>query len=183
MEYLDLDISYGNSTLRLVTICRPPRSKKNCSTPATFSKSSPLPKTLTTASGHLLLNGDFNFHMDVNNDTDANNFKDLLESAGLAQHVKGPTHRSGHTLDLIIDRQNDTALSSFTTPMDLPSDHHAVLCSMAFAKPPVSQSQFIQRHLKDAVDLDALKADILNFPLGGKFQDGRIQIVWFNFIK
>ena len=36
MEYLDLDISYGNSTLRLVTTYRPPRSKKNCSTPATF---------------------------------------------------------------------------------------------------------------------------------------------------
>ena len=103
--------------------------------------------------------------MDVDTDTDANNFKDLLESAG-------PIHRSGHTLDLITDRQNDTALSSFTTLMDLPSDHLAVLCSMAFAKPPASKSQFIQRHLKDAVDLDALKADILNFPLGGKFQDG-----------
>ena len=43
---------------------------------------------------------------------------------------------------------------------------------MAFAKPPASKSQFTQRHLKDAVDLDALKADILNFPLGGKLQDG-----------
>ena len=167
MKYLDLDISYGNSTLRLVTICRPPRSKKNCSTPATFSKSSPLPETLTTASGHLLLNGDFNFHVDVNNDTDANNFKDLLESAGLAQHVKGPSHRSTHTLDLVIDCQNDIALSSFTTLMDLPSDHHTVLCSMVFAKPAASKSQFKQLCLKD-VDLDALKADIVNSPLGGK---------------
>ena len=37
MEYLDLDISYGNSTSRVVTTnYRPPRSKKNCSTQATF---------------------------------------------------------------------------------------------------------------------------------------------------
>ena len=36
IEYLNLDISNGNSTLRLVTTYRPPRSKKNCSTPATF---------------------------------------------------------------------------------------------------------------------------------------------------
>ena len=129
---------------------------------------STLLETLTTSSGYLLSSGDFNFHMDVDTDTDANNFKDLLESAGLAQHVKGPTHRSGHTLDLIIDRQNDTVLSSFTTLMD----HHPVVCPMAFAKPPASKSQFIQRHLEDAVDLDALKADILNFPLGGKLQDG-----------
>ena len=43
---------------------------------------------------------------------------------------------------------------------------------MAFAKLPASKSPFIQRHLKDAVDLDALKADILNFPHGEKLQDG-----------
>ena len=36
IEYLDLDISYGNSTLRPVTTYRPPRFKKNCSTPTTF---------------------------------------------------------------------------------------------------------------------------------------------------
>ena len=81
--------------------------------------------------------------------------------------MKGPTHRSGHTLDLIIGRQNDIALSSFTTLMDLPSDHHTILSSMAFAKPAASKSQFKQRCLKD-VDLDALKADIVNAPLGGK---------------
>ena len=90
-------------------------------------------------SGRFLSSGDFNFHMDVDTDTDANNFKDLLESAGLAQHVKGPTHRSGHTLDFIIDRQNDTVLSSFTTLMD----HHPIVCSMAFAKPlPLSHNLY-----------------------------------------
>ena len=29
-------------------------------------------------------------------------FLDLLESMGLQQHVDVPTHKSGHTLDLII---------------------------------------------------------------------------------
>ena len=82
------------------------------------------------------------------------------------QHVKGPTHRSGHTLDLIIGRQNDIALSFFTTLMYLLSAHHAVLCPMAFAKSPASKSQFKQRRIED-VDLDALKADILISSLGG----------------
>ena len=36
MEYMDLAISSSNSTIRLVTICRPPSSKKNRATPATF---------------------------------------------------------------------------------------------------------------------------------------------------
>ena len=87
------------------------------------------------------------------------------------QHVKGPTHRSGHTLDLIIGRQNDIALSFFTTLMCLLSAHQAVLCPMAFAKSPASKSQFKQRRIED-VDLDALKADILISSLGGKLQDG-----------
>ena len=87
------------------------------------------------------------------------------------QHVKGPTHRSGHTLDLIIGRQNDIAPSFFTTLMCLLSAHHAVLCPMAFAKSPASKSQFKQRRIED-VDLDALKADILISSPGGKLQDG-----------
>ena len=73
--------------------------------------------------------------MDVSSDTNANAFKDQLESAGLKQHVDGPTHRSGHTLDLIIDHQEDKVLASFSTLGDLPSDHYAVLCSVAFAQP------------------------------------------------
>ena len=81
--------------------------------------------------------------------------------------MEGPSYRSTHTLAIIIDRQNDIELSSFTTLMDLPSDHHTVLSSMEFAKPADSKSQFKQRCLKD-VDLDALKADIVNSPLGGK---------------
>ena len=165
MEYMDLDISNGKSSIRLVTIYRPPPSKKNRVTPTIFfNEFSTLLEMLTLAPGYLLINGDFNFHMDVPTDTSTSAFDDLLESAGLKQHVVGPTHRSGHTLDLIIDRQDDTVLSSFTTLSDLPSDHYAVLCSVAFSKPAASKSQHKQRHLKD-IDLDAFKADIIKSPL------------------
>lgn len=40
-----------------------------------------------------------------------NYFKDLLNSAGLTQRII----RNGHTFDLIIDRHEDTKLSSFST--------------------------------------------------------------------
>ena len=165
MEYMDLDISYGKSSTRLVTIYRPPPSKKNRVTPTIFfNEFSILLEMLTLAPGYLLINGDFNFHMDVPRDASASAFEDLLESAGLKHYVVGPTHWSGHTLDLIIDRQDDTVLSSFATLSDLPSDHYAVLCSVAFSKPAASKSQYKQRHLKD-IDLDAFKADIIKSPL------------------
>ena len=70
-------------------------------------------ETLILVSDYLLLTGHFNFHMDKENDTSVNVLRDLLESAGLEQHVTVPIHRSGHTLDLIIDRQEDTKLSEF----------------------------------------------------------------------
>ena len=160
MEYLDLDISHGTSLIRLVTIYRLPRSKKNLTTVATFFQQfSTLIELLILAPSYLLLNGDFNFHMDVKTDASANTFKDLLESVGLKQHVTGPTHCCGYMLNLIIDRLEDSVLSSFQSLSDLPSDHHMVLCSVAFAKPAASNSKFRQSCPID-MDLDAFKTDL-----------------------
>ena len=61
-----------------------------------FSRNSHLLETVTVAPGHLLLTGDLNFHMESPGDCYAASFRELLESAGLKQHVIGPTHRSGH---------------------------------------------------------------------------------------
>ena len=96
MEYLDLDISYGNGTLGLITFYRPPRY---CATPVTFFREySTLLETLTAASGYLLLNGDFNIHIDFDTDThDANKFKTLLESTGLAPAACERPHSSQRT--------------------------------------------------------------------------------------
>ena len=44
--------------------------------------------------------------MDISNDVDAINFLDLLDSVGLQQHIKKPTHVHGHTLDLVITRSS-----------------------------------------------------------------------------
>ena len=50
----------------------------------------------------LVIVGDFNIHLDVLSNSDSTKFRDLLESFSLQQHVVGPTHIHGHTLDLII---------------------------------------------------------------------------------
>ena len=58
----------------------------------------------------LILPGDFNFHMDVASDVDVQVFSNLLTSMGLKQHVTVQTHISGHTLDLLITRENDPVI-------------------------------------------------------------------------
>lgn len=126
MECMDLFISSGRSSIRLITIYRPPQSKKNRATPSTFFQEfSSLLEVVSLTPGYLLLNGDFNFHMELQNDAHASTFRELLQSAGLRHHVTKTTHRSGHTLDLIIDRQESKIISNVYTVTDLPSDHNA----------------------------------------------------------
>lgn len=59
----------------------------------------------------LLISRDFNIHVDVPTDADGVRFRDLLDSVGLLQHVKQPTHFHGHTLDLLTTRQSDDIIA------------------------------------------------------------------------
>ena len=102
--------------------------------------------------------------MDLSTDASANALKDLLKSAGLKQHVTDPTHLSGHTLDLIIDRQENSVFSSFQSFRDLPSDHYVVFCFVAFARPAASKSQLKQRRLR-SMDIETFKSDLFKSSL------------------
>ena len=51
-----------------------------------------------------IITGDFNIHVDNNMDSNAKELSALLDTFGLFQHVKGPTHTRGHTLDLVISK-------------------------------------------------------------------------------
>ena len=162
MEYIDLDIIHGTSSMRLVTIYRPPRSKKNCATPAMFFEEfSNLLETLTITPGPLILSGDYNFHMDSSTDHNACTFRDILDSADLRQNVDVPTHCSGHTLDLVIDRnscdlpselamdrQESCLLNHFETLSDLPSDDYAVICSLELPRPAATKKTLQYRNFK-----------------------------------
>ena len=90
---------------------------------------------LAIASGHLLLTGDFNFHVDDRTDSLATRFLDLLDSHNLIQHVSGPTHKDNHTLDLMITRACDDIIESWSTLNPHLSDHSAIYSILSLAKP------------------------------------------------
>ena len=50
---------------------------------------------------NLLVVGDFNLHINNENDENAANFKESVIALGLEQHVAKPTHKSGNILDII----------------------------------------------------------------------------------
>ena len=76
-------------------------------------------ETIILSPESLILTGDYNFHVDVEDDPDARAFLDLLASMGLKQHVNVPTHVSGHTLDLMIKREHDLVISCVPVPTDI----------------------------------------------------------------
>ena len=50
------------------------------------------------------LAGDFNIHIDNAENKTTKEMITVLNTFDLIQHVHGPTHKGGHTLDLIISR-------------------------------------------------------------------------------
>ena len=64
----------------------------------------------------------------MSNNPDTIRFRDLLDSMGLVQHVKRPTHEKGHILDLIITRQCDNIVATEPWPERYFSDHAAIMC-------------------------------------------------------
>ena len=73
---------------------------------------------LATYSAPLLIVGDFNIDVGDTTDTGAGKLHEILTTYGLSQHIRSSTHRHGHTLDLLITR-DDQAVN--VLPTDPPS--------------------------------------------------------------
>ena len=96
-----------SKSLRIVILYRPPYSDQHKVTTENFLMDfSTYLEALLLVKEELLIVGDFNIHVDISNDVHAIKVLDLLDSVGLQQHIKKPTHVHGHTLDLVITRSS-----------------------------------------------------------------------------
>ena len=98
-EFMDIHFR-SLEFIRFLLIYRPPDNTSITLFLEEFSRL--LEQVLAESSGHLLISGDFNFHVDDPCNIHANRFSEILESCNLKQHVIGATHANGHTLDLVI---------------------------------------------------------------------------------
>ena len=74
---------------------------------------------ILTKYNNIIIAGDFNIHIDDTNSDEGTIFKDTMDAFGLKQHVRTPTHKDGHTLDLILMEQgsNLQVENCFTDPL------------------------------------------------------------------
>jgi hypothetical protein len=99
-------------------------------------------------SGKVILLGDFNIHVDVPSKSEVTRFLSSVEGTGFQQHVVGPTHKSGHTLDLVISREDDDLVKDCVVGTR-PSDHHIILFKLNTERPEVQKEVIISRKVKD----------------------------------
>ena len=161
VEYtISSDLRSGADKIKLLVIYRPPYSTAHRVTVTTFfDEFANYLESIILSPEPLVITGDMNIHVDDPNDSDVIKFLDLLDTHGLTQHVNTPTHRFGHTLDLIITRVSDALTKSTPIADSYLSDHSTVLCSLVLSKPVLTVKQVTFRKIK-AIDLANFKNDI-----------------------
>ena len=95
----------------------------------------------------IILVGDYNIWVDVQDDSKARQFLNLLSTYGMKQHVREPTYDHGHTLDLLITREHENVISNVVVQPGL-SDHFAILCNITYEKPKPIRQSFSTQNLK-----------------------------------
>ena len=123
-----------------------------------------LDQIIAESTGHLLISGDFNLHVDDPCDIYANHFNEILESCNLKQLVTGATHANGHSLDLVISKKDDHLITGIKMIDSVISDHYAVHCNLRVQKPHFMKKKVYYWKLC-SLDAETFCEDILTSPL------------------
>ena len=88
-------------------------------------------ESLISSPSEFIITGDFNFHVDDPSSPPAASFLSILDHFGLSQYVTFPTHRAGHTLDLLVARTSSEMIRTVECSVPFISDHHAILSAVS----------------------------------------------------
>lgn len=174
-ELLECNVTVQSIRFRLCIVYRPPPSKENkLKNSVFFEEWSDYLNRLTVIQEEIVITGDMNFHLDENEDSDTRKFVDTLYDHGLEQHIVDPTHKLGHTLDVVITRENSTIMKEtplvqdaflFDRKGNLSGDHLALFTSFEIKKPPKERKTVSYRKLRD-INTDAFSADLSRTEIG-----------------
>ena len=136
-EYLTLVPKSVHPCL-VITIYRPPRLKKGF-----ISEFGEFLSKITVNYDSILISGDFNIHIDNTMDYFSKQFTDLLSTFELTQHITGPTHNQGHTLDLVISK--GLAITPKSTLDVGISDHFCIFFNVGWMTKPKHDLKLIKK--------------------------------------
>ena len=164
-EYIDTMLHSNSKTLRLVVVYRPPPSRTNGLTNELFFEEfENFLEHLAAHKDQIMVVGDFNFHVDDQNNISAGKLLQLLQTFDYVQQVKEATHKDNHILDLIISRSDDHIVCRPSVQDPALSDHYTVRCKFLLAKPSFKRKEIAYRNLK-RINFDRFREDIINSAL------------------
>ena len=162
-------LTYNNSVIDIIIVYRPPPTQRNqLHTNEFLEEWTEFLSHHTSTTAGLVVVGDLNIHMDNASHSHTKAMTQILQSNGLQQHVHEPTHCGGHTLDVIMSRDNDTLVSNVQVKDiglcddngTLINDHYAIICDLTKLKScQVQQKSVSYRKFKD-INLERFKEDI-----------------------
>jgi hypothetical protein len=161
-EHILTKLVASSLTYHVITLYRPPPNQKNQLTSSSFIEEfADLLSTAILLKGELLINGDFNYHLNNTTNADTQQFISLFESFNIKQHVSVPTHTLGNTIDLLLTRSSDCGINNIRVIDQQLSDHFVVHFSLAITRQP-RPTKIVSTRSYKKIDLDALKSDIRN---------------------
>ena len=155
MECVDFSLNLDRHNILLAVIYRPPNSSvlQFANELAAYME-----KNINT-SGEQIMVGDFNVHINKQDEGNAIILSDILESFNLMNHVEFPTHKLQNTLDLVINQQDSKCIRNVRQG-HLLSDHHLVLFDVTSkSKVPLAKKQAFRKY--KSINLEDFSDDVV----------------------
>ena len=146
----------GGESVTLLSIYRPGSCR-----PSTlfFEELRTVLEMLDLQPGPIILGGDINIHVEKEDDDDSVRCSELIESFNMIQHVVGPTHLHGGTLDLVATFSDSQLSRIIIDPAGMISDHNLVTAFMTVHH-RIDPARICQVRSWKKVDLSAFREAI-----------------------
>ena len=150
--------THGNSVTCII-IYRPPYSSTNQETVTKLLDK--FTKWLANISGpfsNMIVLGDFNVHINDENDNEAGIFVDTITACGFNQHVTFPIHWVSNILDLVFTETCNSINVKSCRPDSILNDHTVAEIVMAQPSQSIQRKLIKYRKLKD-IDINQFNRD------------------------
>ena len=153
-EHLCVNVATDKDSLLLLCVYRP---GSQAVTAEFFDELTSVLEEMSVQRRSCIICGDFNIHIDDDNDVHAKKFGELLQTFDLVQHVREPTHTAGHILDVVISRP-DTEVQQLSVGSFV-SDHAVVNFKLNLRQQATTHPLIVRRRWRNLIAAD-FEADL-----------------------
>ena len=155
LEYSYCVLQSGRSKILLACIYR--KQEVNCS--IYCEELEKLIKTMFYKGDKVIIVGDFNVWVDVQDNTDTKRLLTLMNAYGFTQLIHEPTHVGGHTLDHVYANESEIKLNyKVEERFDISTDHYPIVIDIPTIEIKHLEDTITVRDTKN-MDIQLLKTD------------------------